>query len=154
MKEQKRIGTFGIIVLIVAGLWLYGSVTGDDDNEGSTATQAVVDERSPEEADIRIQARGSRCLAVASEARIYIFMSLRNFSDVAGSIDVVPIRRYSDGTRNDSVIDTMTAEIGPLERKTFRTPFDYNAVEHDLLECWLRVVGTDREIPIATGQGL
>ncbi len=139
----KALIAIGIVGLFVVG---YAVTPREESTDTETTTERTTPENTtPAEADIRIQARGSRCLAVASEARIYLFMALRNFSDVAGSIDVVPIRRYSDGTTNDSVLDTMTAELGPLERKTFRTPFDYNALEHDLLECRLRVVGSDRE---------
>jgi len=142
-----------LIAIGVVGLFVVGYAVTPKEDAAEVASTEATTESTETPPDIRIQARGSRCLAVASEARIYLFMSLRNFSDVAGSIDVVPIRRYSDGTTNDSVLDTMIAEVGPLERKTFRTPFDYNALEHELLECRLRVVGTDKEIPILAEQG-
>jgi hypothetical protein len=87
---------------------------------------------------IRLVAEQSYCQANPFEARILVYVTLRNVGDAAGEVDAVPVRRYSDASVNDSVLDTMTMAVPAKQTKRFFAEFDYNAEEHDLIECGLR----------------
>lgn len=149
------------ILIGVAVLFLLGYLgsqrdggSGEPGSEGFTreAAKPAPKPRPPAKANIRIEARASRCLAIASEARIYVFMALRNYSNRKGSIDILPVRRYNDGSTNDSFIDVVTAKLGPRDRRIFRASFDYDALEHDLVECWLRRIDTGKQVRVSAEQ--
>jgi hypothetical protein len=64
-------------------------------------------------------------------------------------VDVQPIRRYSDGTENSSIMDVMVDVAVPAgETRTGWAMYDYNAQAHALIGCRARIVGQSEETPL------
>jgi hypothetical protein len=81
----------------------------------------------------------SYCTTDPFDARLYVHFTLRNTGASKGSIDIRPWRRYSDGSVNDSPMDTMTVDVPGGETKSSYGAFNYNPQEHELLECGVYV---------------
>jgi hypothetical protein len=88
---------------------------------------------------ISIIKRKSFCLTRASSAKLYVYVTLHNKGYSTGSIDLRPWRRYSDGSVNDSVLDTFTVKVRAGQTKKVYSVYNYNAQDHALLGCGLYV---------------
>lgn len=133
--DQKGIGV-GVVVAILLVLVLVGRVTGGHDDASSSSSSAA----STSLAHVRLDTSSSWCFANPLDARIRVQVTLVNRGSDDAKVSVLPIRRYSDGTTNDSPLDEMLdLSVPPYETKRFFNDYDYNAERHDLLECSVRV---------------
>ncbi len=67
------------------------------------------------------------------------------YRGAAGEIDLRPWRRYSDGSVNESVVDTFTVKVPAYGTKKTFAKFGYNPQEHELLGCG--VYSDDNVVP-------
>ena len=136
-EMRKPFKVMGVIILALIALAAVVGVLG---------AMGVIEEEkqaasAPEESGggVTILADKSFCLADPYSAKIMVSVALRNDGASAEEIELVPVRRYSDNSTNDSVIDRMSATVEPGGAiQTFQATFGYNAEEHSLLECSLR----------------
>jgi hypothetical protein len=84
---------------------------------------------------VRLVARGSYCETDPLDARLYVYVTFRNVGGADGSVDARPWRRYNDGTVNESAIDEFTVDVPAHETKRVYGKYDYNALDHELIEC-------------------
>lgn len=101
-------------------------------------------------ADVHLVDARSYCQAQPLNAQIVFSLTFRNTGSHAESFhDVIPYRRYSDGTENMSGVDAMSGLRVPAgSTRTYFAKFDYNAESHDLLECGLIKVDESKIIPL------
>ena len=111
------------------------------EEQATTAEQPDAAAEAPAgEAKIRLVERQSFCREYPGEARIYVYLTFRNTGDGAGKANALPVRRYSDGTTNDSVLDTMIDMKVPAgAKRRYHGAFDYDALAHDLIECAVKL---------------
>jgi hypothetical protein len=81
------------------------------------------------------------------DGKVLFTFTLRNTGD-AKDVSVTPVRHYSDGETNESVMDTMTAPMSGYSTEPFRSgQLGYEAHAHEVVSCGLRLEG-GTEIPI------
>jgi hypothetical protein len=106
------------------------------------------------QANIAVDRTGSWCEATGvydfytGNGRVTFFITLRNHGDESGTLDLIPVRHYDDGSTNDSPVDEVTSgtvEPGDVWRG-HTDPFTYKAHEHEIVSCGLEVDGN--EVPI------
>lgn len=153
MNQQGGIGAGGIIVLVVVGLWLWGSITGDDDREGDTSDEPPASLVSP--SDVSVVRSMSFCSPEPFQARVRFVVWISNRSPYPAEVDVLPVRYYSDGEDNRSILDLVTATIEPGRRQFIDQAYAYNAQEHGVVRCAVKLgvenglLGDELEIRVA-----
>ncbi len=139
-QGNHRIGVAAALLLALAGC-----TTGTA--EQTTPNVPTIGEPP---AQIRLIKRKSYCETSPADARLYVYLTFRNTGATEETIDALPIRRYDDGTTNDSVLDVVEAIVPAGETKRFYAEFDYNAREHELIECSVKLdTGSGFSEPVA-----
>lgn len=87
--------------------------------------------------DIVINADASFCEEYSPISKIKVVVSATNLGARDGTIDVTPIRNYTDGTSNRSALDTIYVDVPAGATKVGFATFDYKASEHGLVSCVL-----------------
>jgi hypothetical protein len=133
------------ILLSVIALAVIGAIMSHDNSDSNSATTTA---SSANAAKLHLDKRLSWCVVNPSDARIVFFLAIRNTGPTAGSIDVRPWRRYNDGSTNDSIMDTLTIRVPAHGMKRGHATFDYNALNHDLLECGVYMGNSINPVPL------
>lgn len=138
-----------IVAALIAATVVVAIVNPDYGAENSKRRSKPQSAKSAnDEPRIRLIANTSSCLESVAEARIFFILNFKN-PGAAGKVYVMPLRRYSDGTTNDSVVDLLEGNVPghlsgkPGEIRQLRATFDFNAEEHRLLECRVGIGGSE-----------
>lgn len=121
----------GLVVLIIGIAVIFG----DNDTPPVDVAVAAAPVAEAEDSDFRVLQNGSYCRTDPADARLYVFVTVRNNGATGGDFNVRPWRRYSDGSENDSAMDTLTITVPAHSTKHGWAQFNYNALDHELLEC-------------------
>jgi hypothetical protein len=147
MGNERRIGTGGIIVLVIVALWLYGSLKGDDDDSPSEPVAPLVSA-----SDVSVVRSMSFCSPEPFAAQVRFVVWVSNRGSAPAEVSILPVRYYSDGEDNRSILDVVTATIEPGRRQFVDQLFSYNAQEHAVIRCavefGLKGNPLGREMPI------
>lgn len=136
---RKPFKVMGAIIVALIAVVVVAGVLGETEKPAANAPEPAAAASADSSGGVTILADKSFCLPDPSSAKIYLSVALRNDGASAEEIELTPVRRYSDNSTNDSVIDTVTATVEPGGAiQTFHADFGYNAEEHSLLECSLR----------------
>jgi hypothetical protein len=135
------------ILLFVAGIAAVGFVIHSSSSSRSDKTSSDA-AASTGVARLQLEKNASYCRADPLDARLYVYVTFRNTGTARGTVSVTPWRRYSDGTTNDSVMDMFQVTVPAHKFKTIYGAYDYNAQQHDLLECGVYVGSNLRPTPI------
>jgi hypothetical protein len=100
-------------------------------------------------AKISVDRGASFCLGsgitdpATGQGKVSFYITLRNRGAVAGTVSIWPVRHYSDGTTDESALDMLVKLRVPAHaRRSFKShPYAYNAREHELRACGLRING-------------
>jgi hypothetical protein len=149
-NKKIAIAVLGLVGL----LFVIGVATGNGDSDSSSSSASSSASSSGSEAsgggaDIRVVPAGSSCLEDPYNAKIIFTVHLRNSGSEDGTAEVTPVRRYSDSSRNDSIMDMLSVDVPAYGDRTVWHSYDYNAEAHSLLECWAQIDG--KNTPIAVG---
>ena len=138
----KGIGTVFLIIVAIA----VAAEIKDDKKSDEPAAAA-----STPLAHIGLDRGRSFCREFPLEARIVVYVTLANRGRASGTVDsLVPVRRYSDGSTNDSILDAMIdLKVPGGGSRRFYALYDYEALDHDLIECSVRFSSTGNTFRIA-----
>ena len=95
----------------------------------------------------------SWCMAAPSQATIFTQVTVQNTGNAAGDASPMVDYRYSD---NGSTMDgPSAATVQPGQRYVFRFRHDYNAQQHDVVECTVSLdsFNTESELTVAPALG-
>lgn len=125
-RAKAHISTLGVVTLL--------------------ALAGCASETSDAPSSLSVVASESLCLADAASARIHFRITVSNDGATDESVDAIPWRRYSDNSVNDSAVDELGLDVPAGEKVTFRAEFGYNAEEHRLVECGVKLDGADEPV--------
>jgi hypothetical protein len=135
--KQRRLLRLALLSAVALAISACG---GSTDSGGRAA-----DEKSREQgrglADISV-VRGGRsfCGQDLGLGNMDIQVTLRNRGPEAVSVSVTPVRYYSDGSKNDSVMDTFTLDVPANGTETGWISVDVDD-DHVLVECAVQLDG-------------
>ena len=90
----------------------------------------------------------SLCLQNPYDARLNVYVTVRNTGPTEGTMKIRPWRRYSDASVNDSFLDTFEVTVPAYSTKKAYGTYGYNAEAHTLLECGVYVDDAVEPTPI------
>jgi hypothetical protein len=119
-------GIIGVILGVILLVALF-SHSGHHSSSGGASSSS--------DSHLELVKHRSFCVEIPASATLRFFFAVRNTGSAAGSVDARPWRRYSDGSVNESVLDTVTVKVRAGATKRFTAQFNYNALQHDVLGC-------------------
>jgi hypothetical protein len=128
-----------VVIVVVVGSAIASQFGGGSSTSGSSSTNAG-------QAHVAIIEGNSTCKELFSIATIRVFVGFRNDGDAAGSIDVTPWRRYSDGSVNDSVLDEFTVDVPAHGVKETYADYGFDSTKHDLVQCGVILNGDSAHV--------
>jgi hypothetical protein len=128
-----------IIVAVVIGVVAGGGKKGSS-NSNPAAGAAKAEPRV-------VILRRSKCWEVPSAARVFAQVYVKNRGNAPGKVDAWLSVRYSDsGSAVEEAPDTFT--IQPRTVRVAYIAHDYNALQHDVIECSASLDGFHHETAI------
>jgi hypothetical protein len=140
----------GVAVLIVG----IAAITNPDSSKSvgsSESNSSAPAADTSNGADLHLMASESRCYTIPTDARLVVSVSIRNTGSTKETMHVRPWRRYSDGSTNDSVMDEFDIPVPPHTWRNMYGMYDYNALDHDLLECGVYLNDAVSPTPLQVG---
>jgi hypothetical protein len=134
------------ILLAIAGIAAIGFVIHNSSSSSNDTSSSAAPPSGT--ARLQLETHASYCRTDPFDARLYVYVTFRNTGTARGTVSVTPWRRYSDGSTNDSVMDMFQVTVPAHKFKTVYGMYDYNAQQHELLECGVYVGDNLRPIPI------
>lgn len=143
-KANPTLGGCGCLIVVAAILVAVGLSAFGVINKRAKPSSVTGD------ANIVVVQSGSACEEEPSVAQIHVEIVLRNDGTTSGTVGVIPVRRYDDGTTNASFLDEIeSTSIPPGQTRTVSGLYNYDAVSHDLIQCWARLDGDEQDqVPI------
>jgi hypothetical protein len=143
----SRQSTAAKIVLIVVGVIILIGVIGVATGGGKKGSNNDNSAAPAAKARVVILARRSKCWEVPTSARVFAQVYVRNRGNASGKVDAWLAIRYSDsGNAVEEAPDTFTIEPGTL--RVAYIAHDYNALQHDVIECSASLDSFDHSTPI------
>ena len=104
-----------VVIAAIVGVVALTSCGGQEEDEGDASPAAEGSEAPASTADVSISyvRESSYCQHDVVVGNVDFVVYLRNDGADPVDVDVLPIRHYTDGTTNQSLLDEMTATIPP-----------------------------------------
>ena len=137
------------VVVFVSFLALLFGVSAHKHGQSADASASSVD--TPAEtgdADLELLAGKSLCLANPYDARLNVYVTIRNNGPTEETMRIRPWRRYSDASVNDSFMDAFEVAVPAYSTKKTYGSYGYNAEAHTLLECGVFVDDATEPTPL------
>jgi len=91
--------------------------------------------------------KGSFCRSFPFDAKLGFYFYVQNPGSSAVTLNLLPVRRYSDGSTNSSPMDELTIKAAP-GRSGWHALFDYNPQAHLVLSCALLDVDSNKTVQL------
>lgn len=144
-STKEKIGMIvGPIIFIVV---LVSVLSGGKKNDASGGDKSAAQTTAQGEARVVILGRRSKCWEVPSSARVFAQVYVTNRGNAPGKVDAWLAVRYSDsGNAVEEAPDTFTIQPGTV--RVAYIAHDYNALQHDVIECSASLDDFDHETSI------